>query len=91
MMAEASDDKGHRRSVQPGMPRSGRDPLLPDFEAELRSRIGRGLQSECQHALSEPLPPRLQQLLGDLEKVSRDHADDDHEDDADDPYRQPGS
>ncbi len=80
MMAQASDGKGQRPGYQE---RLGSESLQPDFDAELRKRIGRGLQNECQKAVSEPLPPRLLQLLGDLERVAPDDGDEDEL------YRQP--
>ncbi|MEJ1938588.1 hypothetical protein WDZ92_50985, partial [Nostoc sp. NIES-2111] len=80
MMAQASDGKGQR----PGYGEAaGRETLQPDFDAELRARIGRGLKNECEMAITEPLPPRLLKLLGELERASPAHGDAG----GDDPYR----
>jgi hypothetical protein len=84
MMAQASDGKGQRPSYGETV---GRETLQPDFAAELRLRIGRGLQNECQHAVSEPLPPRIVKLLGELERASPDDRSEASEEE--DPYRQP--
>lgn len=83
MMAQASDGKGQGPDYRGAV---GSESLQPDFEAEFRKRIGRGLQNECQKAVSEPLPPRLLQLLGDLERVAPDPEEPAEDDD---PYRQP--
>ena len=85
MMAQASNGKGQGPGFHGTV---GSESLQPDFEAEFRKRIGRGLQNECQTAVSEPLPPRILQLLGDLERVEPSSDDTDEEDD---PYRQPES
>ncbi len=68
MMAEASDDPNGERL------RSTGGSLQPDFDQELRSRLGRGLKSEYGRALLEPLPPKLMQLLAILERLAAEQA-----------------
>jgi hypothetical protein len=67
MMADRSDDPRRSGPVPAGQEQEN---LQPGFDRDLRTRLGRGIQSEYGRALIEPLPPRVLQLLSVLDRIA---------------------